>query len=549
MSNRNRQKILIYELPLASANGFVRQNTCGFSQNKIKKSFIRIALAKALRNYFNFYDSAKAFMGFQPNPLTEASGNSSFRVHVSACLRQRSTAEKSRLKAELRTLAQIFLVFFASHIAISSQTTEIKISSVKTPSSVEKYLNQSNGKTVDDLVKIALENNDELAAVRKEAESAEALIKQADLRANPMLEVGAAKNPATPARSFMVKGSLPLELFGRRGARVEVAKKEAEIRRNDLANRERILAAEVRSKFGETIALALKLEFIEDTLALATQNYNLVVARVEEGKNAPLEQGMESVELNRIRAMRETSEGKVEISLLELKNLVGLAPEEILTLRGGFEDLLEPLPPQEMATQTALQNRPDLQTARAMESLAEARIEQAKIQGKPDATVNAGYERARQMFPQKGFDDLGNLTPIREEMNVLSVGVTLNLPVFDRNQGTVEASVLEKNAAAKRVEFGELTVKREIAASYVQYQRAARAMEIFRVGVENQAEINLSVVRQIYELGKQNLLDYIVEQRRFIEIKEDFIDTQLETYLARVEILSAISAPELRAEK
>lgn len=492
------------------------------STNKNVSCKLPPALAKALRIYLTVRHSAKAFFNFQLQPLAKVSGN-----------------------LAILSLAFLFILFQT----ISAQTSEIKISNTQTLSLVDKYLDQSNGKTADELVVYALENNDELAAVRKEVEAAEALVKQANLRANPMLEVGAAKNPSTPARSFMVKGALPLELFGRRGARVEVAQKEAEVRRKDLENRERLLAAEVRSKFGETIALILKLQFIEETLALTTQNYNLVVARVEEGKNAPLEQGMESVELNRIRAMRETSEGKVEISLLELKNLVGFAPEETLILRGGFENLLEPLPPQEIATQTALQNRPDLQTARAMENLATARVEQGKIQGKLDASVSAGFERSVQMFPQTGFEDLGNLSPIREEMNVLSVGVTLNLPVFDRNQGTVEAAVLEKAAAVRRLEFGELTVRREIAASYIQYQRAARAMEIFRVGVENQAEINLNVVRQIYELGKQNLLDYIAEQRRFIEIKEDFIDAQLETYLARVTILSAISAPELKAGK
>ncbi len=523
----------IYKLSPASASGSVVVETKGFSQNIIKKSIIRTALAKAIRNYFDFCYSAKAFCKLQIQPLAKANGNLWKRT-LNFCLLHKR-------KLIFLVLAFVFLQFQI----ISAQTSEIKISNVKTPSSVEKYFDQTRGKTTDELVEIALENNDELAAVRSEVEASEALIKQADLRANPMLELGAAKNPLTPSRSLMVKGALPLELFGRRGARVEVARREAEVRRKDLENRERLLAAEVRAKFGESLALILKLQFVEETLALTTQNYNLIVARVEEGKNAPLEQNMESVELNRIRAMRETSEGKVEISLLELKNMVGLSPEEILILRGGFQGLLDSLPPQVITTEQALQQRPDLQMLRSMKNLSQARIEQAKIQGKPDATVSAGYERARQMFPQKGFDDLGSLSPIREEMNVLSVGITLNLPVFDKNQGTIEASVLEKNAAAKRIEFGELTVRREVASGYVRYARAARAMEIFRVGVENQAEINLGVVRQIYELGKQNLLDYIAEQRRYIEIKEDFIDAQFETYLARIEILSATAAPEL----
>lgn len=439
----------------------------------------------------------------------------------------------------------IFLLQAQFQIIWGQQTIDVTNISPTTTASVVKYFDQTHGKTADALVAYAIENNPDLEAMRQEIKAAEALVRQADLRANPTLEVGAAKNPATPSYNAMVKASLPLELYGRRKARVTVAEREAEVRRNLLADRERVLAAEVRSKFGESLALILKLSFIEETLAVTTQNYSLVSARVDEGRTAPLEQNMELVELNRIRAMRETSEGKIEISLLELRNLVGMNPEEPLRLRGDFDDLLTPLPPLVIATERALVQRPDLQTARALENLAEARIAQAKTEGKLDAGVSAGYERMRQGFPQKGFDDNGQITPIGELANVFSVSVTFNLPVFNKNQGSIEAAAYEKSAAVKRTEFGELTVRREVASAVARYNRAARAMEIYRAGVERQAETNLGVVRQTYELGSKDLLDYIAEQRRFIEIKDSFIESQLETYLARVEILRAVAAPEL----
>ncbi|MEP7037709.1 MAG: TolC family protein, partial [Acidobacteriota bacterium] len=335
------------------------------------------------------------------------------------------------------------------------------------------------------------------------------------------------------------------ELYGRRGARVKVAEQEAQVRRQVLADRERLLAAEVRSKFGMTLALVLKLSFVEETLTVTTQNYRLVAARVNEGKTAPLEQNIEAVELNRIRAMRETSEGQAEIALLELKNVVGMPPETPLRLRGDFSDLLNPLPPAEITVEQALQNRPDLQTARALVDLSEARIEQARVRGKLDASVSAGYQRMNSGFPFRAFDSDAQLAPIRSVFHFISFGVTLNLPVFNKNQGTIEAAAAEKIAAQKRLEFGELTVRREVAAGFVRYERAARAMEIYRVGVEKLAEINLGVVRQTYELGARSLLDYIAEQRRYIQVKNDFIDAQLQVYLARVEILRAAAAPEL----
>ncbi len=407
------------------------------------------------------------------------------------------------------------------------------------------YLDQTTGMTADELVAYAIADNPELEAVRREVEAAEALIKQANLRANPNLELSGSKNPVTPSNIFMVRGSLPLELYNRRGSRVKTAEQETEVRRKVLADRERLLAADVRSKFGETLSLILKLSFVEETLAAAANNYKLVAARVNEGKTAPLEQNMEAVELNRLRAMRETSEGGAEIALLELKNLIGMPLETVLRLRGDFAGLLDPLPPPETAVEQALKNRPDLQTGRALVYLAQTRIEQAQTQGKPDASVSAGYQRMNSGFPFRAFDSDAQLAPIRSVFHFVTFGVTLNLPVFNKNQGSIEAAAAEKNAASKRLEFGELTVRREVAAAFVRYERAARTMEIYRAGVEKLAAINLGVVRQTYELGAINLLDYIAEQRRYIQAKNDFIDAQLQVYLAQVEILRAVAAPEL----
>ena len=119
------------------------------------------------------------------------------------------------------------------------------------PSAYEKYLDAASGRTADDLVKAALANNLEVLAMRKEAEAGEALIRQARLRANPSLEVsGTRQIGGMGDNSLMVQGALPLELGGRRAARINVAEKELEIRRQALAERERQLAAEVRANFG-----------------------------------------------------------------------------------------------------------------------------------------------------------------------------------------------------------------------------------------------------------------------------------------------------------
>jgi cobalt-zinc-cadmium efflux system outer membrane protein len=410
-------------------------------------------------------------------------------------------------------------------------------------SSLTKYFDLQSGMTVDQAVTYALEHNGELLAARKEIDAASALVKQATLRANPKLDASVSKTVTGADNNITVNGMLPLELGGRRPARIRLAERELEMRRLDVANRERILAADVRAKFGEALAALLKLGFDEDQIATSQRGYNLVAARVTEGGTAPLEQNMVLVELNRLKSTRETAEGKAQIEMLELRNLIGMAPEAPLRLRGDFNDLIAPLSPLAEATARALAERPDLKLAKAAESFAEARIEQARAEGRLDASLIAGYQQMAFGYPLNGTNDAGQLRPIQGNFHYFTVGVSLDLPVRNKNQGAVEAAVAQAEGATRRREFLELTVRREVASAYAQYNSAARAQEIFRVGVKDQANANLDVVRQTYELGSKTLIDYLGEQRRFIDLQNGYIDALLDTYKARVEVERAIAAP------
>ena len=436
----------------------------------------------------------------------------------------------------------LLIVFFASLFALSALAqTHLNADSAST-----LYLDQQNGMNADQAVALALENNGELQAIRKEVEASRAMVKQAGLRANPKLNASGAKQIGGADNNQMSEVMLPLELGGRRSARIGVAKKELEAREFELANQERLLAADVRLKFGEALAAIKKLDVTERTLAAAKQGYDLVAARVNEGKIAPLEQNVFLVEVNRLQSIRETSEGKVETAMFELRNMIGMKPEEPLRLRGDFGGLIATTPSVSDSTNNALRDRPDLQGARTVEQLAAAKIEQARSEGRIDASVKSGYQRMNSSFPLSGFDDHGVLKPIQDVFHFFTFGVEIDLPVRNRNQGAVEAAIFEQDAAKRRVEFGELTVRREVATAFARYNRAARSLSIFQNGVRDQANANLQVIWQTYELGSRNLLDYIAEERRFLDIENELIDAELETYNANIEILRATNAAELK---
>ncbi len=447
--------------------------------------------------------------------------------------------------APLREIHFLILAALLSFTAPAVLAQSPNAATTQPQTSLSRYLDQTNGVTADDAVAHAIEHNGELQAARKEIDAARAMVKQARLRANPKLDVGGAQQINGKDHNVMASAMLPLELGGRRAARTAVAEREVEVREREVANRERMLAAEVRAKFGEALALALKLSFTGELVEANQQSFNLIAARVVEGATPPLEQNMARVELNRMRSMRESAEGKLEVTMFQLRNLIGLKPEDSLRLRGDFSNLIDQLSPVAEATERALRERPDVQAWRAAETLAVARIEQARAEGRLDASVSAGYERMSSSFPVFGVDERGQLQPVQDVFHFFKFGISLDLPVRNKNQGAIEAAVAEAETATKRREFAELTVRREVASAYAQYERSARAMEIFRVGVREPARANLDVVRQAYELGSKTMLDYIAEQRRFIELENDFIEAELAVYTARVDIARASASPEL----
>ncbi len=443
-------------------------------------------------------------------------------------------------KASLFCVALLLLAQTPSSAQVQTPKTDEKQSV-----SLVRYVDQKSGLTADDLAAYALGHNLELQAMRKEIDAAKALVKQARLRANPKVDLSVSQNVTGNDRNVDADAMLPLELGGRRAARIAVAERQVEVREHEFANRERLLSAEIRMKFADTLAQILKLSLTDELVESNQQSFNLVAARVLEGATPPLEQNMVLVELNRLKSMRESAEGKVEVAMLALRNLIGMSPEEPLRLRGNFDNLIDQLPTVSETTERALRNRPDLLAARSAENVALAQIEQARSGGRLDASLLAGYEHMIFGFPVRGFDNVGRLQPVKGGFNYFKVGISLDVPVRNKNQGAVEAAIAEADAAKRRREFAELIVRHEVASSCAQYERASRAMEIFRVGVQQQARANLDVVRQTYELGSKTLLDYLGEQRRFIEFENDFVDSQLAVYNARVEIQRAAASPEL----
>ena len=172
--------------------------------------------------------------------------------------------------------------------------------------------------------------------------------------------------------------------------------------------------------------------------------------------------------------------------------------------------------------------------------MARAMVRKEQAEGRWDATINVGYQRQDFGFALNGLTANGTTRPIQDVFHYFGGGVSIMLPVRNRNQGNIAAAQAAVRAAERRVEFTELTVRQEVAVAFTQCEAARRSLELYARGVRDVARRNLDVVRQAYELGRGSLLDVIAEQRRYIEIENGYTDALKQVYDAAVDIERAV---------
>ena len=407
------------------------------------------------------------------------------------------------------------------------------------PRPASDFLDLQRGVTEEELVTRALASNPTLLAQRQEIAMAKGNVTQARLRQNPSLTLGGLKEVNGGDNAINVSGSLPLELFGRRARRTEVAENKQEATQQGVADQERLLAGEVRMRFGQVLASIRNLMFVEQLLQINRDFLRLMEDRVREGAVPSLDADETRVEANRIETLRIDYQAKAQVALLALKETVGVDPQEVIRLKGVLE-----LAPQDydqnQLLQLAMDHRPDLALQRVNKALAKAELRSDQATGKPDASVFGGYERPDSGFSQRAFDAAGNLSPIRQTFNYVVFGLNINLPVFNRNQGGVAADTAAIQAAQSKIASVNLSLRHEVAQNLIRFNGAQARVTVYRSGVRDQSAHNLDVVRQTYSYGRTTLLDVIAEQRRYIDVETGYTDILLDAYAARIALEQAV---------
>ena len=396
------------------------------------------------------------------------------------------------------------------------------------------------GLTVEQLVDSGFRRRADLLAAQQRLAIAEGRLIQAGLRPNPVLdsEYGSPRFLGGSSEANLDVGITQLfETAGKRSKRIQVARAERDQVRAEVLALQRQSAAEMRAAYARAVGLGRQLDALERLIAADEELVRVTQARLNEGDVAPLDLNLVRVETDRFRAQAIKTRAELETEIISLRALAGMETIEPLQIA----PLPERPPRLDLAVselaEIALRERADLKAARLAEDAAAARIGLARAQGTPNVAASARYSREKKITD---LPDALGVGPVRQTDNFLRFGVSVEIPIFNRNQGEIAAALGERIQVQHQREFVEANIKRDVALAYRRYRAAAEALVLYTTQIIPTAEKNLQAVRAAYNAGEFSVFDVVAEQRRLIENETAYNDVLNDYYSALAELERAL---------
>ncbi|MGE3345605.1 MAG: TolC family protein [Vicinamibacterales bacterium] len=387
---------------------------------------------------------------------------------------------------------------------------------------------QSVASGIEQLVQRAMAGAPALAAARARVEAAEGERRQAGLRPNPTAEVSRREEFGGIDNQTLVGVTVPLDLF-RRDARVAVASHHVHHTALEVEAAELERAYLVRVRAAAVLGARRQLDVVTQVAQTAKSRLDLLAARAETGAGRPLDRDLADVEWRRAEAERTQWAGRLAAAEAELKAAVGITDDVAAWLPLPLEAEVKLLPaPDPPTPDDVLAARPDIRALASEEAMAAAARDLAVREGRWNLAISAGYMRRTIAMPGG-----------RDGMNEAMVGVMVDLPWRNRQQGAVAAADATRRAVASELAQRRIDAAAEIEAALAREHAATDTVSRFQEGWLALAQRNLEVVREAWTLGDATLFDVIEEERRFLALEADYTTAMRELIGARADVRRA----------
>lgn len=369
---------------------------------------------------------------------------------------------------------------------------------------------------MDQALEAAFSNNPELAAAQWDIGIAQGDLQQAGLMPNPQVS-WEAEDTRRNSRTTTVLINQQIELGGKRGARVDVASRNQDAVGIELERKRNVLRADVIQAFSSASTAQQRVLLARQSLELAERGLRVAQGRIKSGKTSPVEGTRAEVQLSEVRLELRRAE-RDEASALQQLALVMGAPLPVFLVVGDSSRSM-PAVPDPLLLLDRIDRTAELRLAALQIDQREASLELERAQRIPDLTVSVGSQ----------YDALE-----RERVNV--VGLSIPIPLFNRNQGNVLAAARRTDQARDLRNASELRLRTEIQTTLDQWRTANTEVASFNQTILPAAQSAVDTATRGFEMGKFNFLDVLDAQRTLISARTQYIQAITEATNAWVRI-------------
>ncbi len=380
---------------------------------------------------------------------------------------------------------------------------------------------------VDDLVQLAVGRNPRLAKATFNIDAAQGRQVQAGLYPNPNLaanwdEIGDRTGPGGIVNVPKVTQEI---VTGRKLSLSQaVAAREVDQAALALLRERYSVIGSVRGAFYDLYALERRVAVLDELVGLAGEATKTGQTLLENKQIARLDLVQLEVELARFRSQAEASRREIPGAKKRLAAVVGDPRLPVGIATGPFDQL--PVYDPDRTLEAVLATHPEVRSARVGVERAQAAVRRAEVEPIPNVTAYTGY-----------------IKQYENRSNDFQLGLSASIPVWNRNQGNIQAAKADLGAAIQDVGRAENDLAERVATAYRTYASALKLAELYRTDILPKAEETYRLSREAFKGGQFEYLRVIQAQRTVAEARLESVRALGEAWRAAAE-LSALLLEE-----
>lgn len=376
--------------------------------------------------------------------------------------------------------------------------------------------------TLPEFESVALRSHPHLRSALAAIEAARGKAVQARLYPNPVV-TGGSPQISGPDSQWFGFASQEIVTAGKLRLSQQAALREVQKAEYELIRARFDVLTGVRNDFYRLLVAQRRLEIYRLLLDIATRSYRIGEELTKAGEGSRADVLFWSIERDQAEVRFRNASVYVEAGRRRLAASIGLPRADIDRVEA---DLFMPLPDFELKElQEAVVRSNSLPRAAAAQvASAQWATERAVVQPIPNITFLGGYQRQVDFPPD----------------NQALMEVTVEVPLFNRNQGTIRSARADIASARADLRDIELTLAETTATTIATYRTSQRQTRWFEEYILPKARENVAVTQLLYSQGEIPFINLLQAQRILNQTELEYVQSQEDRWLAAVEIANLL---------